>query len=148
MSVFVVERPGLRWSFLVGDLEGVRGLATVTSDVIEIFLSKWTRDSRLLLVDKNPRANTFDIKFRIKKYSTAALDCTFTRSFTNRENIWSMVAKRLARNLTPVITFDEMRYRVEAAWSSVPVHAILSLFDSMPRRISAVTTTRGGCFSY
>ncbi|GFU18415.1 hypothetical protein TNCV_1980951 [Trichonephila clavipes] len=45
----------------------------------------------------------------------------------------------------PVTTVDELWYRVEAAWSSVSVHSIQSLFDSMPRRINAVITARGGC---
>ncbi|GFV83810.1 hypothetical protein TNCV_2555961 [Trichonephila clavipes] len=63
-------------------------------------------------------------------------------------NVWSMVAQRRARHHTPVTTVDELWYCVEAAWSSVPVHAIQSLFDSMPRRISPVITARGGCFWY
>ncbi|GFV74692.1 hypothetical protein TNCV_1178291 [Trichonephila clavipes] len=47
-----------------------------------------------------------------------------------------MVAERLARHHTPVTTVDELWYCVEAAWAFVPVHAIQSLFDSMPRHIS------------
>ncbi|GFU38571.1 uncharacterized protein TNCV_4391181 [Trichonephila clavipes] len=39
------------------------------------------------------------------------------------ENVWSTVAERLARHHMPVTTVDELWYRVEAAWSSVPVHA-------------------------
>ncbi|GFV62128.1 hypothetical protein TNCV_4109311 [Trichonephila clavipes] len=57
-------------------------------------------------------------------------------------NVWSVVAERLAHHHTPVITVDKLWYRVEAAWSSVPVHAIQSLFRSMPRCISAVFTAR------
>ncbi|GFW68198.1 transposable element Tcb1 transposase [Trichonephila clavipes] len=64
------------------------------------------------------------------------------------KNIWSMVAESLARHLTPVTTVDELWYHVEAAWSSEPVHAIQSLFDSMRRCISAVITARGGCIWY
>lgn len=64
------------------------------------------------------------------------------------ENVWSMVAEQLARHNTPVTTLDELWYRVEAAWASVPVHAIQALFDSMPRRIKAVITARGGCSGY
>ncbi|GFX57653.1 transposable element Tcb1 transposase [Trichonephila clavipes] len=52
-----------------------------------------------------------------------------------------MVAERLAYHHTPATTVDELWYRVEAAWSSVPEHAIQSLFDSMPMRISAVITS-------
>ncbi|GFW54353.1 hypothetical protein TNCV_3703131 [Trichonephila clavipes] len=64
------------------------------------------------------------------------------------ENIWSMVAERLARHHTPVTTVDELFHRVEAAWASVPVHTIQSVFDSMPMRISAVITARVGCSGY
>ncbi|GFX73054.1 transposable element Tcb1 transposase [Trichonephila clavipes] len=60
------------------------------------------------------------------------------------ENVWSMVAEQLACHYTPITTVDEMWHRVEAAWASVPVHAIHSLFDSKPRRISTVNTARGG----
>ncbi|GFX89291.1 hypothetical protein TNCV_1339901 [Trichonephila clavipes] len=48
-----------------------------------------------------------------------------------------MIPQRLARHHIPVITVNELWYRVEAAWSSAPVHAIQSLFDSMLRRIIA-----------
>ncbi|GIY67363.1 hypothetical protein CDAR_255061 [Caerostris darwini] len=64
------------------------------------------------------------------------------------ENVWSMVAERLARHHTPVTTVDELWHRVEAARASVSVHAIQSLFVSMSRRISAVITARGGCSGY
>ncbi|MBJ4999813.1 IS630 family transposase [Salmonella enterica subsp. enterica serovar Hadar] len=64
------------------------------------------------------------------------------------ENVWSMVAKRLARHHSPVTTVDELWHSVEAAWTAVPVHAIQSLFDSMPRRITAVIAARGGCSGY
>ncbi|GFW78859.1 uncharacterized protein TNCV_2058801 [Trichonephila clavipes] len=49
------------------------------------------------------------------------------------ENFWSMIAERLALHHTPVTTVDELWYRVEVTWSFVPLHAIQSLFDSMPR---------------
>ncbi|GFW06411.1 transposable element Tcb1 transposase [Trichonephila clavipes] len=64
------------------------------------------------------------------------------------ESVWSMVTERLARHHTPVTTVDEPWYRIEAAWSSEPVHDIQSLFDSKLRCLSAVITARCGCFSY
>ncbi|GFW64954.1 hypothetical protein TNCV_392201 [Trichonephila clavipes] len=54
----------------------------------------------------------------------------------------------LARHHTPVPTVDELWHRIEAAWASVPVCAIQSLFDSIPKRISAVISARGGCSRY
>ncbi|PRD31960.1 UNVERIFIED_CONTAM: hypothetical protein NCL1_21900 [Trichonephila clavipes] len=59
-----------------------------------------------------------------------------------------MVYERLTRNYTPVPTVDELWHRVEAAWASVPVHAIQSLFDVMPKCVSAIITARGGCYGY
>ncbi|GFX08030.1 transposable element Tcb2 transposase [Trichonephila clavipes] len=56
-----------------------------------------------------------------------------------------MVAERLARHHTPVTAVDELWHRFEAEWASVPVHALQSLFNSMPRLMSAVITARGGC---
>ncbi|GFV35978.1 hypothetical protein TNCV_2867361 [Trichonephila clavipes] len=49
------------------------------------------------------------------------------------KNDWSMVAEGLARYHTADTTVDELWHRVEAAWASVPVHTIQSLFDSMLR---------------
>ncbi|GFV57078.1 transposable element Tcb1 transposase [Trichonephila clavipes] len=45
------------------------------------------------------------------------------------ENIWSMVAERLAHLHTPVTTVDELWHRVEAAWVSIPAHATQSLIQ-------------------
>ncbi|GFX57726.1 hypothetical protein TNCV_1494871 [Trichonephila clavipes] len=53
-----------------------------------------------------------------------------------------MFTKQLALHHTEVITVDDLGHRVEAAWASVPVYAIQSLFDSMSRHISAVNTSR------
>ncbi|GFV89319.1 hypothetical protein TNCV_4151391 [Trichonephila clavipes] len=62
------------------------------------------------------------------------------------ENVWCMAAEQLARHHIPLNTIDELWHRVEAAWSYVPVHAIQSLFDSMPRHINAFITARVGFF--
>ncbi|GFS65674.1 hypothetical protein TNCV_3853301 [Trichonephila clavipes] len=59
------------------------------------------------------------------------------------QNVWSMPTERLDRHHTPVTTVDELWYRGEVAGSSVPVHVIQSLFDSMTRSISDVITARG-----
>ncbi|GFX63509.1 transposable element Tcb1 transposase [Trichonephila clavipes] len=40
------------------------------------------------------------------------------------KNIWCIVAERLDRHHTPVTTVDELWYRLEAAWSLVPVLVI------------------------
>ncbi|GFV82777.1 transposable element Tcb1 transposase [Trichonephila clavipes] len=59
-----------------------------------------------------------------------------------------MVAERLARHHTPFNLINELRHRVEAAWTSAPIHATQSLFDSMPRSIHAVITIRDDFYGY
>ncbi|GFV87340.1 uncharacterized protein TNCV_4033121 [Trichonephila clavipes] len=73
---------------------------------------------------------------RLLPWLTCSLDLSPT------ENIWSMVAEMLARHHTPINTVDELVHRVEATWAYVPVHAIQSLIDAMPRRISGVITLK------
>ncbi|GFY21006.1 transposable element Tcb1 transposase [Trichonephila clavipes] len=43
------------------------------------------------------------------------------------ENMWPMVAQQLTQITTPAATPDQLRQRVEAAWSSVPQEHIQSL---------------------
>ncbi|GFT97158.1 hypothetical protein TNCV_3858191 [Trichonephila clavipes] len=62
------------------------------------------------------------------------------------ENVWSMVAKRLACYHTPVTTINDLWHRVEVKGHLV--HCIHSQFYSIPRRISAIITVRGGCPEY
>ncbi|GFX96175.1 hypothetical protein TNCV_2290641 [Trichonephila clavipes] len=64
------------------------------------------------------------------------------------EIVWCMVAERLTCHRTPASTIDDLWHCVEAAWASIPIDALKSLFDSMPRCISAVVTSRGGCSGY
>ncbi|GFS98873.1 transposable element Tcb1 transposase [Trichonephila clavipes] len=63
---------------------------------------------------------------------------------TSIEKVFSVITEQMARLHTTVTAVDELWYRVEAAWSPVPVQAIHSLFDSMPKRMSTVITARGG----
>ncbi|GFV76264.1 transposable element Tcb1 transposase [Trichonephila clavipes] len=64
------------------------------------------------------------------------------------ENIWSMVAERLAQITPPSITPDQLWQRVEAAWSAVTQEHIQSLFESIPRRVVAVISYNGGYSDY
>ncbi|GFW77552.1 hypothetical protein TNCV_2499441 [Trichonephila clavipes] len=59
-----------------------------------------------------------------------------------------MSQESITVHLQDITMVDDLRYRVEAAGSSVPVHAIQSMFDSMPWRIRDVITARDGCSGY
>ncbi|GFT89960.1 odorant receptor [Trichonephila clavipes] len=63
-------------------------------------------------------------------------------------NVWFMVAEQLARHYKRITTVEELWHRIVAAFASAPLHAIQSLFDSMPRRIGDVIFARGGCSGY
>ncbi|GFS76747.1 transposable element Tcb1 transposase [Trichonephila clavipes] len=64
------------------------------------------------------------------------------------ENMWSMVAQRLTQITPPAATPDQLRQRVEAAWSVVPQEHIQSLFESMPKLVAAVISNNGGYYDY
>ncbi|GFW65600.1 transposable element Tc1 transposase [Trichonephila clavipes] len=64
------------------------------------------------------------------------------------ENMWSMVAQRLTQITPPASSPDQLRQRVEVAWSAVPQEHIQSLFESMPRRVAAVISNNGGYSGY
>lgn len=64
------------------------------------------------------------------------------------ENVWSMIAERLARDTPPAATPDQLWQYVEAAWNAIPQQHIQSLFDSMPRRVAAVIASNGGNTQY
>ncbi|GFX95736.1 transposable element Tcb1 transposase [Trichonephila clavipes] len=64
------------------------------------------------------------------------------------ESMWYMVAQRLTQITPPAPTPDQLWQRVEAAWSAVPQEHIQSLFESMPRRVTAVIFNNDGCTGY
>ena len=57
-----------------------------------------------------------------------------------------MIAELLARHHTPVTTVDELQQIIEAAWVAELYRfiAIQPLKDSMPRHMTAISTS-GGC---
>ncbi|GFU71664.1 transposable element Tcb1 transposase [Trichonephila clavipes] len=64
------------------------------------------------------------------------------------ENMWPMVAQRLTQITPPAAPPDQLWQRVEVAWSAVPQEHIQSIFESMPRRVAAVTSNNGGNSGY
>ncbi|GFY16439.1 transposable element Tcb1 transposase [Trichonephila clavipes] len=64
------------------------------------------------------------------------------------ENMQSIVAQRLTKITPPAATPDQLWQRLEAAWSAVPQEHILSLFESMPRRVAAGISNNGGYSGY
>ncbi|GFX65776.1 hypothetical protein TNCV_2043101 [Trichonephila clavipes] len=64
------------------------------------------------------------------------------------EHMWDLVGRRLARDLRPAASKDELLLPIQAIWNSLPQADIQNLFDSMPRRIAALIAEGGGCTKY
>ncbi|GFU56368.1 hypothetical protein TNCV_3854421 [Trichonephila clavipes] len=64
------------------------------------------------------------------------------------EQVWDLVGRRLARDLRPAASKDELLLRIQAIRNSLPQAYIQNLFGSMPRRIAALIAARGGYTKY
>ncbi|GFV30798.1 transposable element Tc1 transposase [Trichonephila clavipes] len=60
------------------------------------------------------------------------------------EHEWDIVGRRLARDLRPVASADELWLRIQTIWNTLPQTDIKNLFNSMPRRVAALIAARGG----
>ncbi|GFU88506.1 transposable element Tcb1 transposase, partial [Trichonephila clavipes] len=58
--------------------------------------------------------------------------------------MWSKVAQRLTQITSPAATPEQLWQCVEAAWSAVLQEHIQSLFETMPRHVTAVISNNGG----
>ena len=59
------------------------------------------------------------------------------------EDVWSIVAKQIARCRTSVTAIDKLWHVNEAAWVAATVHTIQSLYDSLPKHITVVIAASG-----
>ncbi|GFX56796.1 transposable element Tc1 transposase [Trichonephila clavipes] len=64
------------------------------------------------------------------------------------EHVWDIVGRRLARQLRPVASTDELWLRIQTIWNTLPQADIQNLFNSMPRRVAALIATRGSHTKY
>ncbi|GFX27838.1 transposable element Tc1 transposase [Trichonephila clavipes] len=64
------------------------------------------------------------------------------------EHVWDIVGVRLARDLRPVVSTDELWLRIQTIWNTLPQADIQNLFNFMPRRVAALIAARGGHTKY
>ncbi|GFW32447.1 transposable element Tcb2 transposase [Trichonephila clavipes] len=64
------------------------------------------------------------------------------------EHEWDIVGRRIARDLRPVASTDELWLRIQTIWNTLPQTDIKNLFNSMPRRVAALIAARGGHTKY
>lgn len=62
------------------------------------------------------------------------------------ENLWSIVKRKLAGNRFK--TKAELWTAIDTAWNSIRLGTLISLVDSMPRRLNAVIKAKGGPTKY
>ncbi|GFW43034.1 transposable element Tcb2 transposase [Trichonephila clavipes] len=59
------------------------------------------------------------------------------------EHVWDLVGRRLASDLRPAASKDKLLLGIQTMWNSLPQADIQNLFESMLRRIAALTAARG-----
>ncbi|GFX49327.1 transposable element Tc1 transposase [Trichonephila clavipes] len=64
------------------------------------------------------------------------------------EHEWDIVGRRIARDLRPVASTDELWLRIQTIWNTLPQTDIKKLFNSMPRRVAALIAAHGGHTKY
>lgn len=64
------------------------------------------------------------------------------------EHVWDFIGRRLACTASRAHSKTELWRQVEAIWTAIPQDYIQSLYHSMPRRIAALITQRGGHTKY
>ncbi|GFW11321.1 transposable element Tcb2 transposase [Trichonephila clavipes] len=64
------------------------------------------------------------------------------------EHVWDIVGGRLARDLRPVVSTDELWLHIQTIWNTLPQADIQNLFNSMPRRVAALIAAPGGHTKY
>ncbi|GFY16218.1 transposable element Tc1 transposase [Trichonephila clavipes] len=64
------------------------------------------------------------------------------------EHEWDIVGRRIARDLRPVASTDELTLRIQTIWNTLPQTDIKNLFNSMLRRVAALIAVRGSHTKY
>ncbi|GFW56460.1 transposable element Tcb1 transposase [Trichonephila clavipes] len=68
---------------------------------------------------------------------------TYSVDMSPIEHVWDLVGRGLTRDPRPAVSKDELLLRIQAIWNSLSQADIPNLFDSMPRRITALIAARG-----
>ena len=64
------------------------------------------------------------------------------------ENIWLRLKNALQRNIDAITSVDELKTAITTAWMNVPNSYIHWLYNSIPRRLRAVVTSKGNITKY
>jgi len=64
------------------------------------------------------------------------------------ENIWLQLKNALQRNIDAITSFDQLKAAITTAWMNVPNSYIHWLYNSIPRHLGAVVTSKGNITKY
>ena len=84
------------------------------------------------------------VLFNHRKCSSASLACIFSKSFTKSKCLGNGCEATISSPSMLVTTVHELWHLIEVAWAAILVHAILSAYNSIPRRITAVLAAEDG----
>ncbi|GFU97901.1 transposable element Tc1 transposase [Trichonephila clavipes] len=79
---------------------------------------------------------------------TASSLLAYSPDMSPIEHEWDIVGRRIARDLRPVASTDELWLRIQTIWNTLPQADIKNLLNSMPRRVAALIAARGGHTKY
>ncbi|GFS77933.1 transposable element Tc1 transposase [Trichonephila clavipes] len=92
---------------------------------------------------------TKTVKSYLDSQQVQLLPCpAYSPDMSPIEHEWDIVGRRIARDLRPVDSMDELWLRIQTIWNTLPQTDIQNLFNSMPRRVAALIAARGGHTKY
>ena len=62
------------------------------------------------------------------------------------ENLWQILKRKLKGNRFQ--SMDKLWEAIQIAWNDIHIDTLITLVDSLPKRINAVIRTRGGPTKY
>jgi hypothetical protein len=64
------------------------------------------------------------------------------------ENVWTVIKTNVQRRIDDIRNAENLKTVVAAIWTSLQLHYIRSLYDSLPRRLRVVLRARGNIIKY
>ena len=64
------------------------------------------------------------------------------------ENVWKVIKTKVQRRIDDIRNAEDLKTVVAEIWTSLQLHCIRSLYDSLPRRLWVVLRARGNITKY
>ena len=112
------------------------------------FAKQYHRRKSFLLMDKDPKHTSKLAKEFMKEEGITWLSDWPAQSpdLNPIENIWGLMKQKLAP--MPIQALDELENELDNLWSSMSTEYLITLVESMPRRIQLVIDAHGDSINY